>query len=324
MLMEAQVEGVSDCFRASSDGSERTNLPAYDSWKKATIRRVEDTLHAQLPLANCVPERLHSAMRYAVLSGGKRVRALLCHAAGFLVDANLDVLAAAAAAIEMVHAYSLVHDDLPAMDNDVMRRGQATVHVKYDEATAILVGDALQSQAFLVLSGMALPERQRTAIFSELAVAIGSMGMAGGQVLDLTSTGSHLDQKSLEQMHRMKTGALIRAAVRIGALCGDNGPYPGERESLSSALDRYANAIGLAFQVVDDILDVTSNSVTLGKTAGKDAKADKATYISHLGVDGAQTVARQLHQDACMALGSMGERATYLKYIADSVIARVH
>ncbi|MBV8633994.1 MAG: polyprenyl synthetase family protein, partial [Burkholderiaceae bacterium] len=234
---------------------------------------MEQALSDYLPGTDKVPAKLHEAMRYASLDGGKRVRPLLVFAAGELFGAHATALARAGAAVEMIHAYSLVHDDMPCMDDDELRRGKPTVHVKYDEATALLVGDALQSQAFIVLSaqdeGMPEPARQ-LALVRLLAEASGSVGMCGGQAIDLASVGIALAREELEQMHRMKTGALLRASVLLGAWCG---------KSLSAdegaALDRYSAAIGLAFQVVDDILDATEDSAALGKTAGKDAADNK-------------------------------------------------
>jgi farnesyl diphosphate synthase len=292
----------------------------FDQWMHASLDRVETALDAYLPQTSVTPAKLHEAMRYAVLGGGKRVRPLLCHAAGELTGASAQAVDAASAALEMIHVYSLVHDDMPAMDDDALRRGKPTVHVKYDEATALLVGDALQSQAFIVLTSTdALSAGQQAALTRELAVASGSVGMAGGQAIDLESVGARLSRPELETMHRKKTGALLRASVRMGALCGD-----APDAAAMNALDAYAAAVGLAFQVVDDILDVTADSATLGKTAGKDAKDDKPTYVSIIGLDASRELAAQLGRDAHAAIESFGPRAQRLAELADLVVNRVH
>src|SRR5476649_2587912 len=223
----------------------------FDQWMRASLDRVETALEHYLPGTDIAPAKLHEAMRYAVLGGGKRVRPLLCHAAGELSGAGSQQLEAASAAVEMIHVYSLVHDDMPAMDDDALRRGKPTVHIQYDEPTALLVGDALQSQAFVTLGAPALAPLQQALLMRELAMASGSVGMAGGQAIDLASVGRQLARAELETMHRLKTGALLRAAVRMGALCG---PAAQASASERDALDAYAAAIGLAFQVVDDIL----------------------------------------------------------------------
>jgi farnesyl diphosphate synthase len=242
----------------------------------------------------------------------------LCHAAGELTGARVECLDAASAALEMIHVYSLVHDDMPCMDDDALRRGKPTVHVKYDEPTALLVGDALQSQAFITLTAEVLGAAQQAALVRELAVASGSIGMAGGQAIDLASVGHALTRPQLETMHRMKTGALLRASVRMGALAGDTPAA----ETMRS-LDTYAAAVGLAFQVVDDILDVTTDSATLGKTAGKDAKDGKPTYVSILGLEASRALAAQLRTDAHAALTPFGGRAQRLAELADLVVDRV-
>lgn len=289
-------------------------------WMTGMAERAETALDQYLPAASHAPQRLHEAMRYAALGGGKRVRPLLCYAAGALGAASLEVLDAAGAAIEMVHVYSLVHDDMPPMDDDAMRRGKPTVHVAYDEATALLVGDALQSQAFETLGRCALDGEARAALSLELARASGSLGMAGGQAIDLMSVGHRLDRAQLETMHRMKTGALLRAAVRLGAICA--GLRAGSAEA--EALDGYAAAVGLAFQVVDDILDVTEDSATLGKTAGKDAEHDKPTYASLLGLDASRELARTLRAEAQAALAPFDARAARLRELADFVVERAY
>jgi farnesyl diphosphate synthase len=292
----------------------------FDQWMRSSLDRVETALDSYLPQPSVKPEKLHEAMRYAVLGGGKRVRPLLCHAAGELTGAHAAAVEAASAALEMIHVYSLVHDDMPAMDDDALRRGKPTVHVKYDEATALLVGDALQSQAFVVLSAEnSLDGARQAALVRELALASGSLGMAGGQAIDLESVGTRLARPELENMHRMKTGALLRAAVRMGALCGQMPDAAAMR-----SLDAYAAAIGLAFQVVDDILDVTADSATLGKTAGKDAKDDKPTYVSIIGLDASRELAAQLGRDAHAALATFGARAQRLAELADLVVNRVN
>ncbi|WP_250452924.1 farnesyl diphosphate synthase [Caballeronia sp. ATUFL_M2_KS44] len=293
----------------------------FEQWMRATLDRVETALEHYLPGTDIAPARLHEAMRYAVLGGGKRVRPLLVHAAGELTGASAHAVEAASAALEMIHVYSLVHDDMPAMDDDALRRGKPTVHIQYDEATALLVGDALQSQAFIALTanGNGLTDSQQAALVRELAVASGSVGMAGGQAIDLESVGRKLSRPELETMHRKKTGALLRASVRMGALAGEQ---PGA-EALA-ALDQYAAAIGLAFQVVDDILDVTADSATLGKTAGKDAQHDKPTYVSIIGLDASRELAAQLGRDAHAAIKPFGGRGQRLAELADLVVNRVH
>jgi farnesyl diphosphate synthase len=291
----------------------------FEQWMRTVLERVEQALDRHLPPTTTAPARLHEAMRYAVMGGGKRVRPLLCHAAGELTNARAESLEAAAAALEMVHVYSLVHDDMPCMDDDALRRGKPTVHVQYDEATALLVGDALQSQAFVALTeGAALAAAQQAALTRELALAIGSIGMAGGQAIDLESVGQKLTREQLETMHRMKTGALLRGSVRMGALAGD-----APDANTLRALDAYAAAVGLAFQVVDDILDATSDSATLGKTAGKDAKDGKPTYVSIIGLDASRALAAQLRSDAHAALAPFGTRAQRLAELADLVVNRV-
>ncbi|CAG9244408.1 polyprenyl synthetase family protein [Paraburkholderia unamae] len=290
----------------------------FDQWTRQVLDRVESALDHYLPAANVLPAPLHDAMRYAVLGGGKRVRPLLCHAAGELTNATPEALDAAACALEMIHVYSLVHDDMPCMDDDDMRRGKPTVHVKYDEPTALLVGDALQSQAFVTLTSDALEAVRQAPLVRELALASGSVGMAGGQAIDLASVGHSLTREQLETMHRLKTGALLRASVRMGALAGET-----PSADTLAALDKYAAAVGLAFQVVDDILDVTADSATLGKTAGKDAKDGKPTYVSIIGLDASRALAQQLRADAHAALEPFGARAQRLAELADLVVNRV-
>lgn len=289
----------------------------FTGWRIEVQSAMETVLDRHLPPVSQAPVRLHEAMRYAALDGGKRVRALLVFAAGELFDAPLDAIERAAAAVEMIHAYSLVHDDMPCMDDDDLRRGKPTVHKQYDEATALLVGDALQSQAFEVLAGGVLPPERRVAMLALLARASGSFGMCGGQAIDLDSVGMALTRAQLEQMHQLKTGALLRASVMLGAVAGKQ-PAPQE----AAALDDYARAIGLAFQVVDDILDVTADSATLGKTAGKDAANDKPTYVSILGLDASLALAEKLRQDAHQALRPFAQGARRLRELADLVVQR--
>ena len=290
----------------------------FDDWMKAVQAHVEEALGAFLPHAETVPFKLHEAMRYTVLGGGKRVRPLLVFAAGALSGASTEAMERAAAAVEMIHAYSLVHDDMPCMDDDALRRGKPTVHVKYDEATALLVGDALQAQAFLVLSeGGAVPPARQVAMLRLLAHAAGSAGMCGGQAIDLDSVGLALTLEQLEQMHQLKTGALLRASVVLGALAGAD-----LSDQQLRALDQYSNAIGLAFQVVDDVLDATADSATLGKTAGKDAAANKPTYVSILGLEPSRSLAEKLRRDAHDALAPFGEKAGRLRQLADLIVQR--
>lgn len=289
----------------------------FDSWLKTVQLAMEEVLAASLPSAADIPARLHEAMRYAVLDGGKRVRPLLVYAAGELFGANSGALARAAAALEMIHAYSLVHDDMPCMDDDALRRGKPTVHVKYDEATALLVGDALQAQAFAVLAESDGDAARTLAMVRLLAQAAGSSGMCGGQAIDLDSVGAKLSLAQLEQMHNLKTGALLRAAVLLGALSGK-----ALDEAETAALDAYANAVGLAFQVVDDVLDATADSATLGKTAGKDAADNKPTYVSILGLEQSRALAEKLRNDAHRALVPFGEKAQRLRDLADLIVQR--
>ena len=290
----------------------------FEAWMKTVQAQVEEALGAFLPHAETVPYKLHDAMRYTVLGGGKRVRPLLVFAAGELSGAAAPALARAAAAVEMIHAYSLVHDDMPCMDDDALRRGKPTVHIRYDEATALLVGDALQAQAFLVLSeGATVPPARQVAMLRLLAQAAGSAGMCGGQAIDLASVGLELNLEQLEQMHQLKTGALLRASVVLGALAGAD-----LTDAQLAALDAYSLAIGLAFQVVDDVLDATADSATLGKTAGKDAAANKPTYVSILGLEPSRSLAEKLRRDAIDALAPFGDKAGRLRQLADLIVQR--
>lgn len=294
-----------------------TTALSFEGWMKAIQADMELALLRYLPPATQTPARLHEAMQYAVLDGGKRVRPLLVHAAGALFDADAAELARAAAAVEMIHAYSLVHDDMPCMDDDALRRGKPTVHVKYDEACALLVGDALQAQAFEVLAQGGLEPTRQLAMVRLLARASGSLGMCGGQAIDLASVGLSLSLAELEQMHQLKTGALLRVSVLLGALAGKS---LSDEETM--ALDAYALAVGLAFQVVDDVLDATADSATLGKTAGKDAADNKPTYVSILGLQQSQALAEKLRTDAHRALEQFGDKARRLRELADLIVQR--
>jgi farnesyl diphosphate synthase len=291
---------------------------AFGDWMKAAQAGTEAALERFLPPVSQVPSKLHEAMRYTALGGGKRVRPLLVHASGELWGAGADALARAACAVEMIHVYSLVHDDMPCMDDDALRRGKPTVHVAYDEATALLVGDALQAQAFAVLAaGTGVPPARLVTMLRLLAEAAGSAGMCGGQAIDLDSVGIALTLEALERMHQLKTGAMLRVSVLLGALAGGD-PTPHEMQ----ALDAYARAIGLAFQVVDDVLDATADSATLGKTAGKDAAANKPTYVSILGLEPSKALAEQLRLQAHEALAPFGEQALRLRELADLIVQR--
>jgi farnesyl diphosphate synthase len=291
----------------------------FQAWMGGIQTQMETALARLLPPAHVAPARLHEAMRYATLEGGKRVRPLLTFAAGELAGAPPRRLEIAAAAVEMIHAYSLVHDDLPCMDDDVLRRGKPTVHVEYDQATALLVGDALQSLAFQLMSEYKLAEEPgaQLEMLKVLALAAGSRGMAGGQQIDLESTGKALTLAELEVMHIHKTGALIRAAVLLGASCGKELP-PEEKEKLN----KYAKAMGLAFQVVDDVLDYDGSTATLGKTAGKDSRQGKPTYVSVIGIVQAKEMAQALRAEAIAALETFGGRAARLGELADFIVLR--
>jgi len=299
----------------------------FAEWLAVRGQRAGQALERALPPASTKPPRLHEAMRYAVLGGGKRVRPMLVYAAGEAFDAPGAALDCAACAVELVHAYSLVHDDLPCMDDDVLRRGRPTVHVQYGEALAMLVGDALQALAFEVLAGACghgAGAAPTAAMVAELARAAGSTGMAGGQAIDLASVGASLDRDALEDMHLRKTGALLRASVRLGGLCASGAGRPGAEVVASQvcALDRYADAVGLAFQVVDDILDVEGDAATLGKTAGKDAEQNKPTYVSVLGLQSARALAARLRERAHEAIAPLGAAGRRLGELAELIVAR--
>lgn len=309
----------------------REPMAVEAAWMPAARSRVELALDAVLPTATTLPARLHEAMRYATLGGGKRVRAMLVYAAGEWARGDAPVtpdedaaLDAAACAVELIHAYSLVHDDLPSMDDDDLRRGRPTVHVAYDEATALLVGDALQTLAFEVLARSAAPARVAEQVLL-LARASGSIGMAGGQAIDLDSVGKSLTWPELETMHRAKTGALLRAAVLLGATAAHTPAGLAMRDEPGSEpapLERFAAAVGLAFQVVDDVLDVETDSAVLGKTAGKDAMNDKPTVVTTLGLDRAKALAQVLRDEAERALDDLGGRSGRLGDVAAFIIGR--
>jgi farnesyl diphosphate synthase len=292
------------------------NRADFESWSRSELDAVESALDAWVP--QDAPAGLGLAMRYGVLDGGKRLRSLLvlaaCQAVGGLREAALR----AACAVELIHAYSLVHDDMPCMDNDVLRRGKPTVHVQFGEAQAMLAGDAMQALAFEVLTpDEGVPPELQARLCSLLARAAGHAGMAGGQAIDLASIGRPLDEHALRDMHRRKTGALLQASVLMGAACGGVGP------SAWQALSDYGDAIGLAFQVVDDILDVTQASEVLGKTAGKDLVDNKPTYVTVLGLDAARRHANDLRDRAQAALARSGLAApAWLSLLADKVVER--
>jgi farnesyl diphosphate synthase len=307
---------------SSAPVAESAGVPAaapLDQWMRTCQDRFEALAQASLPPAGRQPQRLHCAMRYAVLDGGKRIRPLLAYAAGELAQADWAALDAVALALEYVHAYSLVHDDMPCMDNDVLRRGKPTVHVAFDQATAMLAGDALQAEAFRILADAPLPAAARLELIQDLAAASGTEGMCGGQAIDLDALGKTLDARQIEQMHRMKTGALLRASVLMGARAGHLDP------PVLGQLGRYAEAIGLAFQIVDDILDVESSSAEMGKTVGKDQAQNKSTYVSVLGMAAAKQRAAQLRDVAGLALEQTGlgpVRTMRMAQLADLIVAR--
>ncbi len=295
------------------------STPDFATWSREVAGRMEAVIADLLPPLRAAPARLHDAMRYASLGGGKRVRPMLAFAAGLVTNAEAKRLEVVATALELIHAYSLVHDDLPCMDDDTLRRGKPTLHVEFDEATALLAGDALQSHAFGLLAEHRLADDPAVQIemIQHFAQACGSRGMAGGQAIDLESVGKALSLPELENMHIHKTGALIRASVLLGARCGD----PLAQADLDR-LDRYAKCVGLAFQVVDDILDEESDSTTLGKTAGKDKEAGKPTYTSLMGIPGAKRFAGELLADAQAAIAPFGPRAGRLAELADFIVKR--
>ena len=295
-------------------------MQAFPEWAASKQQRIEDLLELCLPPASTAPTKLHSAMRYSALDGGKRIRALLCYAAAELTDCESQIADAAACAVELIHANSLVHDDMPCMDNDDLRRGKPSCHKQFDDATALLVGDALQTMAFEVISDAKLYSNSHLTAFQQmrlvnlLSKATGSNGMAGGQGIDLASVGKTLSQAELETMHQMKTGALIQASILLGAI--------GANDIQLLAIRDFANAVGLAFQVVDDILDVEADSDTLGKTAGKDADSNKPTYVSILGLGAAKQHAKTLYDQAISALAPLGSKAQRLRELAGFITQR--
>jgi farnesyl diphosphate synthase len=295
------------------------STPDFATWSREVAGRMEAVIAALLPSNRAAPARLHDAMRYASLDGGKRVRPMLVFGAGLVTDADPKRLEVVAAAVELIHAYSLVHDDLPCMDDDTLRRGKPTLHIEFDEATALLAGDALQSQAFQLLAEHRLADDPAVQLemIQHFALACGSRGMAGGQAIDLESVGKSLTLPELENMHIHKTGALIRASVLLGARCGT----PLAKDDLAH-LDRFAKCVGLAFQVVDDILDEESDSATLGKTAGKDREAGKPTYTSLMGIPGAKRFAAELLADGQAEIARFGPRAGRLAELADFIVKR--
>lgn len=281
---------------------------------------MESALAARLPAIDAMPNQLHSAMHYVTLSGGKRVRACLVYAAGESLGASLDVLDVPACAVEIIHSFSLVHDDMPCMDDDDLRRGKPTCHKAYDEATALLVGDALQSLAFDLLAhdpALAITDSQRLKMVGTLAQASGSFGMAGGQAIDIESVGHTLDMDKLEDMHRRKTGELIRASVMLGAFAA-----PSPDALLLSAIEEFGRSIGLAFQVVDDILDVVADTATLGKPQGSDAARGKPTYPATMGLEAAQKHAESLYHTALASLSPLGDNGRNLGNIANFIVHR--
>lgn len=295
-------------------------LDIHDGQFGAWRARVERALEQRLPPADRVPERLHAAMRYSVLGGGKRVRPILLLATAQTLGLSEERVEAAACALELVHVYSLVHDDMPAMDDDDLRRGRPTCHKAFDEATALLVGDALQSLAFQLLArDAALPDDPavRIRLVALLADAVGSLGMAGGQAIDLESEGAKLGLDAVERMHSLKTGALIRASVMMAAACR---PDLGERAERSLA--GFAAPIGLAFQIQDDLLDVLSDTATLGKPAGADRVHDKSTHPAILGVAASQQRVRHLHEQALQSLQPFGRDADALRAVTEWLLSR--
>ncbi len=293
---------------------------SFAQYQQDCQQRIDDVLKNQFS-EHASAQRLQAAMDYSLFNGGKRVRPLLVYATAQAVNASIKNADFAAAAVEMIHGYSLVHDDLPAMDDDELRRGHPTCHIAFDEATAILAGDALQTQAFAILSqaNEGLSAQQQLSMIQTLTQGSGLFGMAGGQALDLEAVDKKVDIVYLENMHKHKTGALITASVLMGAHC-----QAGVKQATLQILTQYSHAIGLAFQVQDDILDVISDTQTLGKTQGADIANNKPTYVSLLGLDGAQQKAKQLHETAIQVLEPLGDCAARLRDIADYIIARRH
>jgi geranylgeranyl pyrophosphate synthase len=299
----------------------RASKDAFAERLEQYRRRVDTKLADVLRADRGVPERLHEAMRYSVLGGGKRVRPLLVYASGELSGASADALDALAAAVELIHAYSLVHDDLPAMDDDDLRRGRPTTHRQFDEATAILVGDGLQALAFETLAtdpALVVTPQQQVKIIAWLARAAGPAGMVGGQALDMAAEGRRLDEHGLEQVHRRKTGELIRAAIMMPAELGTF------TDAQRGELDAFARDIGLVFQIRDDLLEVEQDTATLGKNAGSDSSNDKSTYPSALGIEGARRRAATLQRRAVDALQTLGEESRGLLWLSDFILNRAY
>lgn len=295
---------------------------ALKDYLTACQERVERALDSRLPAADKLPKKLHEAMRYCVLDGGKRMRPMLTYATGKALDIDKNQLDGPACAVEFIHVYSLIHDDLPAMDDDDLRRGKPTCHIAYDEATAILTGDALQALAFEVLANdptIAVDATARLKMVTTLAAASGSQGMVGGQAIDLDSVGKKITLPELEIMHIHKTGALIRASVNLASLS-----KPDLDPAIAKKLDHYAKCIGLSFQVKDDILDEESDTATLGKTQGKDKDNDKPTYPALLGLAGAKQKAQDLHEQAVESLADFGAEADLLRELSLYIIERTH
>ena len=289
----------------------------FTAWEAAHQARLHAALEAALPAADTHPARLHAAMRYAC-EGGKRLRALMVYAAGEALGVATEMLDAPAVAVELIHTFSLVHDDLPAMDDDDLRRGRATLHKAFDEATAILTGDALQTLAFetLVAGGLPVADAVRLHWLSALAAGTGSRGMTGGQAVDLESEHRHLSIAELESLHRLKTGALMTASLRMGLAAGS------ASAAQQQAIERYASAVGLAYQIQDDVLDVEGTAESLGKTPGKDALAEKSTHVSLLGLEPSRQRAQRLFDHAAQALHEFGDEATALRELLNKIRRR--
>jgi geranylgeranyl pyrophosphate synthase len=315
-----RTKRVTDAAERRSARNESLGLDEFGAQLESWRHRMEQALAARLPPADKVPARLHEAMRYSVLGGGKRIRPALLFATARALGLSEDEVEAAACAIELVHVYSLVHDDLPAMDDDDMRRGRPTCHKAFDEATALLVGDALQPLAFQLLAAdPALPSSPsiRLRLIDMLAHAIGTLGMAGGQAIDLAAQGKQLDIGQVEDMHARKTGAVIRASVLMAAEC-----VPSLEEGLYAALTRFATTVGLAFQIQDDLLDVTGDALMLGKATGADSERAKPTHPAVIGIPASQQRVRLLHNQAIDALTPFGDRAESLRMLAHWLLSR--
>ena len=305
---------------ATAESVQISREPQFQALLERWQARTERELTARLPLATARPTRLHEALRYSALGGGKRVRPVLVYATANALGMPETVVDGVACAVELIHAYSLVHDDLPAMDDDDLRRGRPTCHKAFDEATAILVGDALQVLAFETLaSGPGLPNDPaiRLELVRLLAIASGTSGMAGGQALDLAAVGRQLSLAEVEEMHGRKTGALIHASVMMAAACSERAS-----ESITRALDEFARAVGLAFQIQDDLLDIEGDATLLGKATGADRAHDKPTYPSSVGVEAAHRRMNELHARALASLAIIGPRAAILASVSDWLVLR--